>query len=86
MEEQLFAIIMTLGEQLHHDFHIIEMTYVDETEFYQRSFRVYHKDCICFDITMSIEESETDYTLYQEWEGFVKKTPKELIDIFEKYN
>jgi hypothetical protein len=87
-QEQLFNLIEEKGEIMEGDIHIIDTTeHIGEGE---KTFRIYHKDGYCFDVSKYIKEEneETeeaisfDYSFYSEWEGFDKLTIDNAIKIF----
>lgn len=80
MEKELFHLVHLLfnkGNDLTDKYHIIDMeeeVNQDDFSYLKKSYRVYHSEGYCFDISLvgDIESKEKYYILYSEWEGFKK--------------
>lgn len=75
-EKDLFQIVDKLGEMLNGYLHIIDTTDTYPVEG-EKSYRIYHKQGICFDIKKEVEIEDEDgevtkwgYDFYSEWGGF----------------
>lgn len=91
-QEQLFNLIEEIGEIIEGDIHIIDTS--EQIGDDEKTFRVYHKDGYCFDVSKITEEEDEqtgipivfDYTFYSQWDGFNKLTIDKAIEIIKLSN
>lgn len=82
----LFDTVKSIGETMEGAFHIIDNTEYGHYE-EEKTFRVYHKEGYCFDVSVIVDEDEQtgeylySYTFYAEWEGFDKINVDKAIEL-----
>jgi hypothetical protein len=87
----LFCLIDSIGERLEGDFHIIDNTELVHCDG-ERTYRIYHKDGYCFDISKELESENEEtgeenfyYGFFSEWPGFDDLKVEKAIELLKNH-
>lgn len=89
-EQRLFEIVERIGETSTNSFDIIDAIDTVDDVYGEKSFKVYHSNRYCFDVSKINEGTDYNgvwlgysYSVYDEWEDYEKLDILDYITLFK---